>query len=159
MRVKIKPTTNKEAWYYNYAGSVVDVKYDSDYHEYIVNDAHILFPTAFDDDKEDDYTEALYILAKDFDVTDLPITVIFKGKTVGGTVDEPKTKVPMFIMLNICTDELIRLYDYNYLLTLEEAKDYLNTHTENMSSIKLIEVAREFNASVDFKENLYEETI
>ena len=65
----------------------------------------------------------------------------------------------MFIMLNICTDKIIKA-DYTYLLTLEEAKDYLNTHTENMSSIKLIEVTgREFNANVDFKENVYEETV
>ena len=30
MRVKIKPTTNKDSWRYKYAGSVVDVERDSD---------------------------------------------------------------------------------------------------------------------------------
>ena len=149
MRVEIKPTTNKKLWYYNYAGSVVDVKRDSSSTGWfsVVNGKE-LFPSEFVSNDGDEVAE-LMLGPDDFDMSSYePIKVVYRDNEL----DELKTKVPMFIMLNICTDKIIKA-DYSYLLTLDEAKDYLNTHTENMSSIKLIEVTgREFNASVDFNE-------
>ena len=156
MRVKIKPTANKEAWYYNYAGSVVDVERDPTYIDWysVVNGKELFLSEFISNDYEE--INGLLLGPDDFNMSPCaPIKVVYKGNEL----DEPKIKVPMFVMLNICTDKLIRT-DYNYLLTLDEAKDYLNTHEVNMGSIKLIEVTgREFNASVDFKENVYEETI